>query len=182
MKPFLRWRSFLLISFICLYPLSTFAHDGWLEISPTIVERNQPATIALIQGNHSNEHKSYRIAGKWDQKYTTLVVVDAKAKQYPLTDRLIDFGEDAEAIGPKGPKDFSSRRSCPRTKVCTKQWGGKRERFSRATDRRSLRSESPRLPLLLSNLRQFLRQKRSKALTGRSQTTMRWNSSQCTIR
>ena len=106
MKPFLRWRSFFLISFICLYPLSTFAHDGWLEISPTIVEKNQPATIALIQGNHSNEHKSYRIAGKWDQKYTTLVVVDSKGKQNSLTDRLIDFGEDAEAIGPKGPKGF----------------------------------------------------------------------------
>ena len=40
------------------------AHDGWVEIAPVIVETNQPATIALIQGNHSNEHKSYRIAGK----------------------------------------------------------------------------------------------------------------------
>jgi hypothetical protein len=28
------------------------------------VETNQAATISLIQGNHSNEHKSYRIAGK----------------------------------------------------------------------------------------------------------------------
>ena len=89
-----------------IFPQSARAHDGWVEISPTILEKNQPATIALIQGNHSNEHKSYRIAGKWDQKYTTLVVVDPKGKQYSLTDRLIDFGEDAEAIGPKGPKGF----------------------------------------------------------------------------
>jgi hypothetical protein len=89
-----------------IFSQSAPAHDGWVEISPTIVEKNQAATIALIQGNHSNEHKSYRIAGKWDQKYTTLVVVDSKDKQYSLTDRLIDFGEDAEAIGPKGPKGF----------------------------------------------------------------------------
>ena len=39
-------------------------------------------------------------------KYTKLVVIDPKAKQNSLTDRLIDFGEDAEAIGPKGPKGF----------------------------------------------------------------------------
>src|SRR5438105_368591 len=87
-------------------PRSAMSHDGWVEISPTIVERNQPATIALIQGNHSNEHKSYRIAGKWDQKYTTLVVIDPKAKQNSLTERLIDFGEDAETVGPKGPKGY----------------------------------------------------------------------------
>jgi uncharacterized GH25 family protein len=95
---------FSVFSFLLPQPASS--HDGWVEVSPTIVEKDQPATIALIQGNHSNEHKSYRIAGKWDQKYTTLDVVDAKGKSNSLTDRLIDFGEDAEAIGPKGPKGF----------------------------------------------------------------------------
>ena len=102
----LKLKIFLLISVALILPRSVYSHDGWVEISPTIVEKNQSATIALIQGNHSNEHKSYRIAGKWDQKYTTLVVVDPKAKQNSLTDRLIDFGEDAEAVGPKGPKGF----------------------------------------------------------------------------
>jgi len=82
------------------------AHDGWVEISPAIVEKNQSVTIALMHGNHSNEHKSYRIAGKWDSKYTTLVVVDPKGKQNVLSDRLIDLGEDAESVGPKGPKGF----------------------------------------------------------------------------
>src|SRR6516162_3281494 len=94
---------FSLISSLIL-PAAAIAHDGWIEITPSIVEKNQSATISLIQGNHSNEHKSYRIAGKWDQKYTTLVVIDPKGKQKSLTDRLIDFGEDAETVGPKGPK------------------------------------------------------------------------------
>ncbi len=94
----------LITSLIC--PGIAISHDGWVEISPTIVEKNQPATISLIQGNHANEHKSYRIAGKWDPKYTTLVVIDPQNKATSLTDRLIDFGEDAETIGPKGPKGF----------------------------------------------------------------------------
>jgi uncharacterized GH25 family protein len=82
------------------------AHDGWVEITPVIVEKGQVATISLIQGNHSNEHRSYRIAGKGDQKYTTLVVVDPKGKANALTDRLVDLGEDEQKVGPKGPKGF----------------------------------------------------------------------------
>jgi uncharacterized GH25 family protein len=99
----------LLISFfvsVLFLPQPAPGHDGWVEVSPTIVEKGQPATIALMQGNHSNEHRSYRIAGKWDQKYTTLVVVDPQGKKSALTDRLIDFGEDDEKVGPKGPKGF----------------------------------------------------------------------------
>jgi uncharacterized GH25 family protein len=96
----------LFITLVFFHPSSALSHDGWVEISPTIVEKGQVATIALIQGNHSNEHRSYRIAGKWDQKYTTLVVVDPNGKKNALTDRLIDFGEDDEKVGPKGPKGF----------------------------------------------------------------------------
>ena len=82
------------------------AHDGWIELAPSIVEKGQLATIALIQGNHSNEHKSYRLAGKWNPQYTRLLVIDPKRKETDLTSRLIDMGEDEEKIGPKGPKGF----------------------------------------------------------------------------
>jgi uncharacterized GH25 family protein len=96
----------LFITFLFFHPLSALSHDGWVEISPTIVEKGQAATVTLIQGNHSNEHKSYRIAGKWDGKNTTLAVVNPGGKQITLTDRIIDLGEDEEKVGPKGPKGF----------------------------------------------------------------------------
>ena len=96
----------LFITFLFFHPLSALSHDGWVEISPTIVEKGQVATLALIQGNHSNEHKSYRIAGKWDGKNTTLAVVNPGGKQTTLTERIIDLGEDEEKVGPKGPKGF----------------------------------------------------------------------------
>src|SRR6202007_36247 len=70
------------------------AHDGWVEITPTIVEHRQPVAIALIQGNHSNEHKSYRIAGKWDAKYVSLAVIEPNGQPMALTQRLFDMGED----------------------------------------------------------------------------------------
>ena len=98
------WLTLFALIFFC--PETASSHDGWVEITPTIVEKGQPATISLIQGNHSNEHRSYRIAGKWDQKYTTLVVIDPNGKKNALTDRLVDFGEDDQKVGPKGPKGF----------------------------------------------------------------------------
>ena len=73
--------------------------------STQIVEKNQPLSIALIQGNHSNEHESFRLAGKWDAQYTKLLVIDP-GKINDLTNTLVDFGEDPETTGPKGPKGF----------------------------------------------------------------------------
>jgi uncharacterized GH25 family protein len=106
MKRFSKLGFAIFLNLIFFCPQFTFAHDGWVEITPTIVEKGQPTTIALIQGNHSNEHKSYRIAGKWDGKNTTLAVVNPGGKQIALTDRIIDLGEDEEKVGPKGPKGF----------------------------------------------------------------------------
>src|ERR1043166_4578488 len=83
--------STLAFTLLCSSTPAAIAHDGWIEITPAIVEKRQTTTIALIQGNHSNEHRSYRIAGKWDQKFTTLVIVDPKGKQQSLTTRLGDF-------------------------------------------------------------------------------------------
>ena len=106
MKRFSKLGFAIFLNLIFFCPQVTFAHDGWVEVTPTIIEKGQVATLALIQGNHSNEHKSYRIAGKWDGKNTTLAVVNPGGKQTTLTERIIDLGEDEEKIGPKGPKGF----------------------------------------------------------------------------
>jgi uncharacterized GH25 family protein len=81
------------------------AHDGWVEV-PSIVERGQPVTISLMLGNHSNEHKSYRLAGKWNPQFTKLIIIEPSGKVNDLTNAIIDLGEDAEKTGPKGPKGF----------------------------------------------------------------------------
>jgi uncharacterized GH25 family protein len=99
--------KFLLIAgmlFLLLSPARwSIAHDGWVEV-PAIVERGQPVTISLMLGNHSNEHKSYRLAGKWNPQATKLWVIEPSGKINHLTP--VDLGEDAETTGPKGPKGF----------------------------------------------------------------------------
>lgn len=105
-------KKSLLLTILCCplliggLALDSVAHDGWIELSAAIVEKGQSVTIALMHGNHSNEHKSFRLAGKWDAKLTRLQIIDPAGKQIDLSAGLIDLGEDAEATGPKGPKGF----------------------------------------------------------------------------
>jgi hypothetical protein len=110
MKPSYRASLPLALTFALLHllfePPAVTGHDGWAEPVPALIEKGQIASIALIQGNHSNEHKSFRIAGKWNPQYTRLWVIDPAGKTVDLSSRLIDMGEDEEKIGPKGPKGF----------------------------------------------------------------------------
>lgn len=103
-----RFRQILLASSFffgwCLTEIA-HAHDGWIEVAP-LVETGQPVTIALFLGNHSNDHKSYRLAGKWERKFTKLLVIGPSGKVDDITASLIDLGEDEEQTGPKGPKGF----------------------------------------------------------------------------
>ena len=107
-------RMFLVPHAECVLSLAGFRPrrlGGNLAHHRCGLERNQPAMISLIQGNHSNEHKSYRIAGKWDAKNTVLSVIDPRSKSIALTDSLIDMGEDAEAMSQRA-KRISSRAVC----------------------------------------------------------------------
>jgi hypothetical protein len=89
------------------------SHDGWIQINP-IVETGQPVTIALMHGNHSNEHGSFRLAGKWDAQYTKLSVIEPSGETVDLTTAIVDLGEDSEKTGPKGPKGFHIAQFTPR--------------------------------------------------------------------
>ncbi|HKA34425.1 MAG TPA: DUF4198 domain-containing protein [Candidatus Binatia bacterium] len=98
-------KVFSLVFFITFLPVgAVHAHDGWIEVAPSIVEKGQPVTIALMHGNHSNEHRSYRLAGKWDPEFTKVSVVSPSGKTTAV--EIVDLGEDPEKTGPKGPKGF----------------------------------------------------------------------------
>jgi len=71
--------TFYYISFF--HPLSALSHDGWVEIKSDDRRKRQVANPRP----HSRQPlqtsiKSYRIAGKWDGKNTTLAVVNPGGK------------------------------------------------------------------------------------------------------
>jgi len=106
MKSFGGVRLTFLLVAIFVFPRLVMGHDGWVESSPMVVEKGQPVTLILMHGNHSNEHRSYRLAGKWDAEYMRLYVIDPSGKVDDITSAAVDLGEDAEKVGPKGPKGF----------------------------------------------------------------------------
>src|SRR3989442_6058632 len=94
----------LLAFLVLVLPSLASAHDGWVEAHPTVAETGQPLSLFLLYGNHSNNHRSYRLAAKWDPRYARLIVIDPGGREHHLTAQMVDLGEDAEAIRPKGMK------------------------------------------------------------------------------
>ena len=114
MKPSRRLHLAIYGFFIFFIAAAAYANDGWIEV-PAIVEKGQPLTIALMLGNHTNEHRSYRLAGKWNPKFAKLLVIEPSGNVNDLTASLIDLGEDDEQTGPKGPKGFHIAAFTPKT-------------------------------------------------------------------
>jgi uncharacterized GH25 family protein len=103
---------FLILAAMLILPHSAHSHDGWIQVN-SIVEAGQPVSISLMHGNHSNEHGSFRLAGKWDAQYTKLLVIEPSGKINDLTRTIVDLGEDPEKIGPRGPKGFHLAQFTP---------------------------------------------------------------------
>ena len=95
-----------LLAIALMIAAPAFAHDSWIEISPALIEKGQPVSVQMMLGNHSNQHRSFRIAGKWAPQYTKLSVIDPKGNESEITSQLVDLGEDEEKVPPKGIKGF----------------------------------------------------------------------------
>ncbi len=81
------------------------AHDSWLQPPAAIVQVGEPAYVDLFLGNHSNEHRSYRIAAKADPKSTVLKIFQPDGTILDATATLVDYGE-ADDVSPAGIKGY----------------------------------------------------------------------------
>lgn len=82
------------------------AHEGWVQAYSPIVGVGEMAYVDMLFGNHSNEHGSYRIAGKWNLKESRVFVTTPDGEKTDITAHAFDTGEDAEEVGPKGVKGY----------------------------------------------------------------------------
>ncbi|HEY8450264.1 MAG TPA: DUF4198 domain-containing protein, partial [Bacillota bacterium] len=88
------------------------AHDAWVQPYASIVRVGQTAYVDLLLGNHSNEHRSYRIAGKLNPDDVRLLVYDPDGAEHSLNAAMFDAGE-ADATPPAGPKGYLSAAFVP---------------------------------------------------------------------
>lgn len=68
------------------------AHDTWVQTNTNVVRVGNNIHIDLMLGNHGNDHRDFKLAGKPDLAASTLTVIAPDGKRYDLKERLTDTG------------------------------------------------------------------------------------------
>lgn len=76
------------------------AHDGWSQTNTPIVAQGEVSYVELLFGNHSNEHKSYRIAGQWSPDTSRVYVTTPAGRKVDITATRFYTGEAATETEP----------------------------------------------------------------------------------
>lgn len=79
---------------------SAWAHDGWSQTHTPIIAQGEVSYVELLFGNHSNDHKSYRITGQWSTDSTNVFVTTPAGKKVDITSTLYYTGEAATETEP----------------------------------------------------------------------------------
>lgn len=87
-------RKMLLLSVtgVLVLAQAAAAHDTWVEPNSNLVRTGDGVTIALKLGNHGNDHRDFRLAGKVKPEATTLQVLTPGGRSIDLKPGLIDEG------------------------------------------------------------------------------------------
>ena len=71
---------------------SALAHDTWVQTNTNVVRVGDGVHIDLMLGNHGNEHRDFKLAGKVALEQCTLEVIGPDGKKYDIKERAIDTG------------------------------------------------------------------------------------------
>ncbi len=77
---------------LLLAPSFASAHDVWIEPSASVVRAGDWLSLSLMLGNHGNEHRDFKVAGKVAAGDQSLAVIGPDAKRLDLTPSLVDTG------------------------------------------------------------------------------------------
>jgi len=73
-------------------PVMASAHDTWVQTNGNLVRTGDVVHIDLMLGNHGNDHRDFKLAGKLPLEGATLEVIDPEGQRFDLIHRLTDTG------------------------------------------------------------------------------------------
>jgi uncharacterized GH25 family protein len=86
----------LLATFAALYTSvachAVQAHDTWVQTNTNIVRAGDAIFVDLMLGNHGNDHRDFKLAGKTDLETSTLEVITPDGSRFDLKERIVDNG------------------------------------------------------------------------------------------
>jgi len=82
---------------VCLFlflavPSWALAHDIWLQTNTPLIRIGDAVHVDVLLGNHGNEHRDFKLAGKVDAHTGKLQVHGPSGKSWDIQDRLVDVG------------------------------------------------------------------------------------------
>lgn len=87
------WVLFCLTgAFLLISPLESLAHDTWVQTNTAMLRRGDSVHIDFMLGNHGNDHRDYKLAGKITLDSVRLSVVLPDTSIVDVKDRLKDVG------------------------------------------------------------------------------------------
>ncbi|WP_341279489.1 DUF4198 domain-containing protein [Paenibacillus sp. FSL H8-0537] len=117
---------------------TVFAHDGWTQTNAPIIAQGEVAYVDMLFGNHSNDHKSYRITGQWGVDSSKVYVTSPAGVKTDITSTRFYTGEAATETEPAVNNGFvaSFSAASPGAYIVT----GESDSVSTTSLSRSLRS------------------------------------------
>lgn len=91
MRSLIQLTPTLLSAFLALGAVAR-GHDTWVETNNNVVRAEEQVFVQLFLGNHGNDHRDFKVAGKADPDASTLQIIAPGGASYDLKERWIDNG------------------------------------------------------------------------------------------
>lgn len=86
------------VAFVVFFSVSVWtlhfsaAHDSWVQTNTNLIRSGDAVHVDLMLGNHGNDHRDFKLAGKVDLGGGSLEVISPEGKSYDLRTDLVDLG------------------------------------------------------------------------------------------
>ena len=86
------------IKLLSLFPLwltlagAAFAHDTWVQTNTSVIRPGDAIYIDFMLGNHGNDHRDFKLAGKPDLEASMVQVIDPAGTKMDLKPSFTDRG------------------------------------------------------------------------------------------
>jgi uncharacterized GH25 family protein len=83
----------IVLTIVAAYPTNqAAAHDTWIETNTALVRAGDRIEVDLKLGNHGNNHRDFKLAGKQSLEGLSLKVISPAGKRFDLKPELTDLG------------------------------------------------------------------------------------------
>lgn len=86
------FKTFVACGVLLAFGAVAQAHDTWVETNTNVARVGDAVNVDLKLGNHGNDHRDFKLAGKPDIEASTLEIIGPDGSRIDLKERVVDNG------------------------------------------------------------------------------------------